>query len=119
MENNSYNSLEEKLKQTGIIQQGNEQVNIFLDTPQDDIIVEQSFVEIPEDFKKRNENTKKRLNEYDMNLLKDKPSIQKISTPSSKGNFPYKSLYALWTIKSSEGPSTKITLRLKTRRNVS
>ena len=50
MENKSYNSLEERLIQSGIIKQGNEPENIFEKRPKEEEI--SSFVEIPEDFQK-------------------------------------------------------------------
>lgn len=75
MEDNIYNSLEERLIQSGIIKQGNEQENMFEiaqnDTAQNDI-AQNDFVEIPDDFQKFNPLNKKRLNEYDLNLLKEK-----------------------------------------------
>lgn len=69
MENKSYNSLEEKLIQSGIIKQGNEPENIFEKRPKEEEI--SSFVEIPEDFQKFDATNKKRLNEYDLNLLQE------------------------------------------------
>ncbi len=70
MENNAYNSLEEKLIQSGIIKQGNEPENIFEKMQKEDE-TSTSFVEIPEDFQKNDMPNKKRLNEYDLNLLQE------------------------------------------------
>lgn len=73
MEENLYSSLEEKLIQSGIIKQGNEQENIFYNTSEQEGFETGYHVDIPEDFQNHNVfGSKKRLNEYDLNLLKEK-----------------------------------------------
>lgn len=108
MQNNNYNSLEEKLIQSGILQNANEPVKTHVDAPLRENFFESKKEEIEpqQDIK----ISKKRLNNYDLDLLEKAEGHFTLDSENKFLQIFYKFFPAIYRIKIAKDISKELSL---------